>query len=527
MIESTGLFTAREKAAAHLKGGAKRVIISAPSGDADVMICMGVNDGAYDAGAAHGDLERVVHDELPRAAGARCCTSAFGIEQGFITTVHAYTSDQQLQDQAVATRSGKPDLRRMRAAALSIIPNTTGAARAIGHVHARAQGQARRHVAARADADRFDHRPRRDARRPTPSIDDVNDAFAEARRTTRATAACSSTATSRSCRPTSSATRRRASSRRSTRWRTAGMVKVLGWYDNEWGYSNRLVDLVEFVGTSSTHEWSHPVPQLEDLPLRKGTRVLLRADFNVPLRDGEIDDDLRITAALPTIEWLREQRVRRSCCARTSAGRRARPTRSTRSRRSRARLARAARHRGRALARGRRLRVDRASPQSLAPGDVMMIENLRFDPGEEANDPAFATNLSELGDVYVNDAFGAAHRAHASIVGPPRVMPSAAGRLLAREVEVLGAAARRARRARSSRVLGGAKVSDKLGVIDALLERCDTLLIGGAMAFTFLAAQGCAVGDSLVEADQVDHCRELLATGPHRDPDRRRRRRRR
>ena len=119
-----------------------------------------------------------------------------------------------------------------------------------------------------------------------------------------------------------------------------------------------------------------------------------------------------------------------------------------------------------------------------------MLENLRFDPGEEANDPAFATNLSELGDVYVDDAFGAAHRAHASIVGPPRVMPSAAGRLLA-------ARGRGARRACSTSpkqpfvaVLGGVKVSDKLGVIDALLERCDTLLIGGAMAFTFLAAQG-------------------------------------
>ena len=174
-----------------------------------------------------------------------------------------------------------------------------------------------------------------------------------------------------------------------------------------------------------------PVPQLEDLPLEHGTRVLLRADFNVPLRDGEIDDDLRITAALPTIEWLREHGARRSSCARTSAGRRARSTRSTRSRPSRERL-------GELLGMRRRARRPRspassrsAMSQSLEPGDVMMIENLRFDPGEEANDPAFATNLAQLGDVYVDDAFGAAHRAHASIVGPPRVLPSAAGRLLA------------------------------------------------------------------------------------------------
>ena len=137
---------------------------------------------------------------------------------------------------------------------------------------------------------------------------------------------------------------------------------------------------------------------------------------------------------------------------------------------------------------------------------------MRFDPGEEANDPAFAANLCQLGEVYVDDAFGAAHRAHASIVGPPRVMRSAAGRLLAREVEVLGSLLDAPKRPFVG-VLGGVKVSDKLGVIDALLERCDTLLIGGAMAFTFLVAQGASVGDSLVEQDQIEHCRELLASG--------------
>jgi phosphoglycerate kinase len=150
--------------------------------------------------------------------------------------------------------------------------------------------------------------------------------------------------------------------------------------------------------------------------------------------------------------------------------------------------------------------------ESLAEGEVMLIENLRFDPGEEANDPAFATNLSQLGDVYVDDAFGAAHRAHASIVGPPRVIPSAAGRLLAREVEVLGRLLAEPERPFVG-VLGGAKVSDKLGVIDALLKRCDTILIGGAMAFTFLAAKGASVGDSLLESDQIEHCSELLASG--------------
>ncbi len=253
-----------------------------------------------------------------------------------------------------------------------------------------------------------------------------------------------------------------------------------------------------------------PVPQLESLPLLRGTRVLLRADFNVPLRDGVIDDDLRITASLPTIQWLRERHCRVVCCSHLGRPKgKPNPAYS---------LAPVALRLGELLG----LQVGLApgvadfaavnQTQRLEPGEVMLVENLRFDPGEEANDPAFATNLTELGDVYVDDAFGAAHRAHASIVGPPRVMSSAAGRLLAREVEVLGQLLDAPKRPFVV-VLGGVKVSDKLGVIDALLDRCDQLLIGGAMAFTFLVAQGARVGDSLVEADQVEHCAKLLATG--------------
>src|SRR4051794_13023046 len=150
--------------------------------------------------------------------------------------------------------------------------------------------------------------------------------------------------------------------------------------------------------------------------------------------------------------------------------------------------------------------------ESLDKRQILMLENLRFEPGEEANDPAFGTNLAELGDVYVNDAFGAAHRAHGSIVGPPRLLPSAAGRLLAREVEVLSALID-APKSPFVVVLGGAKVSDKLGVIEALLDRCDQILVGGAMAFTFLLAQGGNIGDSLVENDQVKNCAQLLESG--------------
>ncbi|MDP9336119.1 MAG: phosphoglycerate kinase, partial [Actinomycetota bacterium] len=253
-----------------------------------------------------------------------------------------------------------------------------------------------------------------------------------------------------------------------------------------------------------------PLPQLEDLAVERGTRVLLRADFNVPLRDGRIEDDLRITAALPTIEYLRKRGAEVVCCSHLG-----RPKGKFDPQCSLAPVAaRLSELLGIVVALSPEVAgfesLRRA--QSLEPGTVMLIENLRFDPGEEANDPAFAANLSELGDVYVDDAFGAAHRAHASIVGPPLVLPAAAGRLLAREVEVLGGLLAAPKRPFVA-ILGGAKVSDKLGVIDALLQRCETLLVGGAMAFTFLAARGAQVGDSLVQDDQVEHCRELLRSG--------------
>ncbi|HEY5153995.1 MAG TPA: phosphoglycerate kinase [Acidimicrobiales bacterium] len=228
------------------------------------------------------------------------------------------------------------------------------------------------------------------------------------------------------------------------------------------------------------------VPHLEDLGDLAGRRVLLRADFNVPIHDGVITDDLRIRAALPTIEWLLARGAVVTAC--THLGRpKGAPDPKFSVAPVRARLA------------------------ELAPG-VELLENLRFNPGETANDPAFVAELIAGQDVYVNDAFGASHRAHASIVGPPQHLPSAAGRLLAREVEVLMPLRTDPRRPFLV-ILGGAKVSDKLGVIEALLEVADRLIIGGGMCFTFLAAQGHPVGSSLLEADQVETCKRLLDSG--------------
>ena len=245
VIESTGLFTAREKAAAHLQGGAKRVVISAPSGDADATICMGVNDDVFDP-AKDTVVSNASCTTNCLAPMAKVLDDSFGIEHGFITTVHAYTTDQQLQDQATATRGGKADLRRMRAAGLSIIPSSTGAARAIGVVLPDLKG--------RLDGLAL--------RVPTPvgsitdlvatlkteaSVDDVNTAFAKAAENPSYRGVLESTdeplvsadivGNPSSCIFSAYDTM------------AAGKtVKVLGWYDNEWGYSNRLVDLVGFIG---------------------------------------------------------------------------------------------------------------------------------------------------------------------------------------------------------------------------------------------------------------------------------------
>ena len=220
--------------------------------------------------------------------------------------------------------------------------------------------------------------------------------------------------------------------------------------------------------------------------------MLVRVDFNVPLTGGgaaavaEIADDLRIRAALPTLRWLQQQGAAVTAC--THLGRpQGRPDPRYSVEPVRRRLA------------------------DLAPG-VELLENLRFEAGETANDPAFVDRLVEGHQAYVNDAFGASHRAHASIVGPPQRLPSAAGRLLAREVEVL-VDLRESPRRPFVAVLGGAKVSDKLAVIDALLEMVDSLVIGGAMCFTFLAARGHGVGASLCEDSMVERCGELLDGG--------------
>ncbi|WP_419557461.1 triose-phosphate isomerase [Phascolarctobacterium succinatutens] len=240
-----------------------------------------------------------------------------------------------------------------------------------------------------------------------------------------------------------------------------------------------------------------------------GKKVLVRVDFNVPLNDkGEITDDTRITASLPTIQYLLEQKAAVILMAHLG-----RPKGQVKPELS---LAPVAKHLGKLLGKKILFAPDcvgeaaQAAASKLKPGHILLLENLRFHKEEEKNDMEFAEKLASLADLYVNDGFGVSHRAHASVEGVTHFLPAAAGFLLEKEIQYVGQAVTNPLHPFLA-IIGGAKVSDKIGVISNLLDKVDTLLIGGGMANTFLAAQGYKMGKSLVEEDKLDLAKELLA----------------
>ena len=241
----------------------------------------------------------------------------------------------------------------------------------------------------------------------------------------------------------------------------------------------------------------------------KGKKILCRCDFNVPIKEGVITSDVRIKAALPVIQYMLEQGAAVVACSHLGKPKgEVKPALSMKI---------VAKRLGELL--GKEVKIaeslDPVSDEAaklaaeLKPGEIMLLENLRFDAGEEKNNPEFAKKLADMADMYVSDAFGTVHRAHASTAGVADYLPAVCGFLIEKELGVMGKALADPARPFVA-ILGGAKVSDKLNVINNLLEKVDTLIIGGGMAYTFLAAKGYSVGGSLLDESKIDYCMDMM-----------------
>jgi len=524
VCESTGVFLTTEKVQPHLKAGAKKVVFSAPAKDDSHTIVMGVNQETYDPSMECVSCASCTTNGL--APLVKAINDKFGIKRGLMTTIHAMTASQPTVD-----GSSKKDWRGGRAASGNIIPSSTGAAKAVAKVIPEVKGKLTG-MAFRV-----------------PTIDvSVVDLTCELEKPTSYEEICAEVKRRSEgdmknflgyCDEDLVSTDFETCTISSTFDSKAGImidptfVKLVAWYDNEWGYSCRVVDLIKHMAKVDGGAEGKPKEEksaaaaegkpkeeksaaaakasVEDLPEAelKGKTVLIRCDLNVPLNsDLEITDETRITASIPTIEYLCKKGAKVLACSHLG-----RPKDGPEEKFS---LKPVAKRMGELMGKEIKCAPDcratdevKAMVGAMAEGDVMILENTRFYKGETKNDAELAESMASLADLFVNDAFGTAHRAHSSTEGVTQFLkPCVSGFLLKKELDYLKGAVDSPQRPMAA-IVGGAKVSTKIPVIESMLDKVDKLVIGGGMVFTFLKARGLSVGSSLVEEDMVDLARKL------------------
>ena len=442
VIESTGLFTKRDDAQKHLDAGAEKVVISAPATDPDVTLVLGVNDDAYDK-ESHRIISNASCTTNCVAPLAKVLNDSFGIEAGFMTTIHAYTNDQRILDLPHS------DLRRARSAAINLIPTSTGAARAIGLVIPELKGKVDG-VAIRAPV-------------PDGSLVDLTVHLGEGGRGRGRQRPLPGGGRQGRLRGDPPVHGRAA--RVDRHHRELVLVDLRQRADDDperRGEGLRVVR--QRVGLQLPARGSVAAPSLTVHRPRSvrvaevaGKNVLVRVDFNVPLEGERVADDTRIRAALPTIQLLLDRGAGKlRLCSHLGRPKGEDPAFSLKP-------------------------VDAHLRTLLDDHRIAVLENTRFHPGETKNDPEFARELADGSDLYVNDAFGSVHRAHASTEAVAHLLPAYAGLLLERELEELETLLEAPARPFVA-ILGGAKVEDKIGVLESLAEKADFVLVGGKMA---------------------------------------------
>jgi len=503
VCESTGVFLTGEKVQPHLKAGAKKVVFSAPAKDDSHTIVMGVNQDTYDPSMECVSCASCTTNGL--APLVKAINDKFGIKRGLMTTIHAMTASQPTVD-----GSSKKDWRGGRAASGNIIPSSTGAAKAVAKVIPEVKGKLTG-MAFRV-----------------PTIDvSVVDLTCELETPATYEEICAEVKRRSEgdmkgflgyCDEDLVSTDFETCTISSTFDSKAGImidptfVKLVAWYDNEWGYSCRVVDLIKHMAKvdagGAAPKRKASVEDLSEAEL-KGKTVLIRCDLNVPLNsDLEITDETRITSSVPTIEYLCKKGAKVLACSHLG-----RPKDGPEDKFS---LKPVAKRMGELMGKDIKCAPDckatdevKAMVGAMAEGDVLILENTRFYKGETKNDPELAESMASLADLFVNDAFGTAHRAHSSTEGVTKFLkPCVSGFLLKKELDYLKGAVDSPQRPMAA-VVGGAKVSTKIPVIESMLDKVDKLIIGGGMVFTFLKARGLSVGGSLVEEDMIELAKKL------------------